>query len=805
MRTLWSVIVFISVAAPAAGVPVALATGGQPRCELVVKETADPDMAAAVADLEQYFTRITGAALPTTDQPTGEYPVILRVGSQWLDEATRTRISDLRYGEEAFILRVATDEILLAGTGPVGTRHGIYRLLRRWGCRWYFPGELGEVVPNNPDLAMASGERLEQPSFRLRRLWYAAWDDSYFPPNAKSEYHQWCLRNCWSDNLGFGGHSYYRIVPKEKYRQESPEYLALVHGQRAPVGNEKHDWQPCTSHPDVVQLAIDYTRDRLAKGHKVVSVSPNDGGVGSFCQCERCKAQGTISDRVTILANRVAEAIADEYPDRWVGFYAYSAALMPPSPGVEVHDNVVVFVARNGCHEIGEVDWLKSLFAEANARWKNEVLDPWSAKAKHLALRDYYGLKNWRDVAYDYSAFLDTDLPYLHEHGFIGVNAEALCNWVASGFTLYSGYQKLWDVNLSLKEERQRLYDDLFGPTSEHIVLAMNRMQQQSMEDRPLTDEDLAFCAQQLAAARAAAPDDLIRRRVDYVQGYYDYLAPFVRCWRDGPSGAQLRYRLGLGPAAEMRQAILAAQDSSAFAAKAMIKLHWLPAETSPEATNLHPLFPDEPVAFLADEAIYRARNMFIVWVDEGQALDFSIAGVRVGNNPGPTTHVILDPQGNIILGEPMDREDHQTVKLTDVPAGAYWIVIDPGSNAFQVEFRNRHAVLETGRIGVIMEFGGPKYFYVPEGTEHFILSVNAPGGSEVVDFAVRNPNEEVVLEKQAYFGHNEFTITVPEHHAGHVWSLDAGPHEDTEFVLSGVPPFLAQEPGRLLTTAPTR
>jgi len=780
---------------------VVLAADGRARCELVVREAEDDAFTAALVDLKKYFNRMTGAVPATSNQPTGKYAVILRIGSQWLDDATRARIAGLRYAEEAFILRVTPGEILLAGTGPVGTRHGIYRLLRRWGCRWYFPGELGQLIPNKTTLTMECGEWLIEPSFRLRRLWYAGYDDTYFPPNARAEYDDWARRNCRSGSLGFGGHSYYRFVPKEKYRQEKPEYLGLVHGRRAPLGNKKHDWQPCTSHPGVVQLAIDYADKFLDGGRKIVSISPNDGGTGSFCQCSRCAAQGTISDRVTILANRVAAAIAEKYPDRWVGFYGYSAALMPPN--VNVHDNVVVFICKNGSPEIGEIDWHRSLFDEVNARWKTEVLDPWSTKAKHLALRDYYFLNQWRDVAYDFSAILDRDLPYLHKRGFIGVNAEAYCNWVASGFTLYFAYQKLWDVNLSLKEERGRLYDDLFGPAGKHVVAAMNRMQQQSMRNKPLTDNDLRFCGRQLTAASQVADDELTRRRVDYVRGYYEYLAALIRCWRDGEQVGHLRYRFGLGPAAELRRVILTYQDSSAFAAKLLVRRNDLPNEASDEAVNVRPIYADRPVTPVADKGVYRARNMFAVWVAKGERLDFTVTGKRVGNNPGPTRYVILDPGGKLIKGS-FGREERRRVRLTNSPPGAHWIVIDPGSNAFTVTFRNRHAAVETGRVGVMGAFGGPKYFHVPTGTRQFVLTVNAPGGSEVVDFTVRDPDGQAVLEKRKYYGRQEFKIRVPDGHDGKVWSLEADPAEDAVFALSGVPPLLATEPGRLLTIAGT-
>ena len=781
-----------------AAAPVQLAKSGQSLCELVVRETDDKMCTAAIVDLRDYFKKITGAELPASQEVSGNCPVTLRVGSLWLDDGARARVAGSRYADEAFILSVRTDGILLGGLSPIGTRHGIYRLLREWGCRWYFPGKLGEVVAKAPHLAMRTSERLVAPSFRIRRLWYAAHDASFFPPDARGEFDEWCRRNSRSTTLGFAGHSYYRFVPREKHLAEHPEYLALVHGRRAPLGDRKHDWQPCTSHPDVVRLAVQYAREHLARGYRMVSVSPNDGGLGSFCQCQRCRAQGTISDGVVILANRVADAIADEYPARWVGFYAYSAAMMPPA--VELHDNVVVFIAKNGSREIGDVDWHKSLFADANARWKTRVLDPWSDKATHLALRDYYALRHWRDIAYDFSAILDADLPYLHERGLIGINAETFPNWVASGFTLYFGYQKLWNVTLSLEEERRHLYADLFGPVGKHVVAAMDRMQRQSMEATPLTDEDLQFCGDRLKAAIDAAPDDLVRRRVAYVRGYHEYLAPLVRCLREGELAAQIRYRFGLGPAAELRKAILDNHNSTAFWAKLFVRKAMVPNEDRSEATNLRPVSVDQPVAIEPDQAVYRGRNMFAAWVGEEGVLDFTLVGRRVGDYPGPGQYAILVPRGSITQGRPFARDARRRVKLNDIAAGPYWVLVDPGSNAFTISFRNNHAAVETGRIGVIGKFGGPKYFRVPGGTEEFSLTVHAPGGAEVVDFWIRDPDGRVVLEHYKSFGRRKFAVDVPAGQDGKTWSMNADPTQDAELALKGIPPFLATRPERLLT-----
>ena len=89
------------------------------------------------------------------------------------------------------------------------------------------------------------------------------------------------------------------------------EYVVCPHGQLIGIGN-----------PQAI----------------MVSVEPNDGG--GHCECDECKAVGTISDRVFLLANQVAEAVAARFPDKYVGLLAYAQHAEPPS--FELHPNVYV-------------------------------------------------------------------------------------------------------------------------------------------------------------------------------------------------------------------------------------------------------------------------------------------------------------------------------------------------------------------------------------------------------------------------------------------------------------------------------
>jgi hypothetical protein len=82
-------------------------------------------------------------------------------------------------------------------------------------------------------------------------------------------------------------------------------------------------------------------RDALAQLAKYpeqdsVSVDPSDG-LG-WCECDKCQAMGSVSDRALTLANEVAKAINKQHPGKYVGMYAYSAH---SPPNLRVHPQVI--------------------------------------------------------------------------------------------------------------------------------------------------------------------------------------------------------------------------------------------------------------------------------------------------------------------------------------------------------------------------------------------------------------------------------------------------------------------------------
>mgnify|MGYP002411673619 CR=1 FL=1 len=78
-----------------------------------------------------------------------------------------------KFGIDGHLIDVAQNKILLAGETPLASYYATVHLLEILGCRWYMPGELGEMVPKQKTLTMQVGVIEEVPDLWSRRLWYS--------------------------------------------------------------------------------------------------------------------------------------------------------------------------------------------------------------------------------------------------------------------------------------------------------------------------------------------------------------------------------------------------------------------------------------------------------------------------------------------------------------------------------------------------------------------------------------------------------------------------------------------------------
>lgn len=236
--------------------------------------------------------------------------------------------------------REVTDRgITLYAYTRLGLQNALYGLLDHWGCRWVMVGEMGECIPRVQQLAVPMGTVRFAPraNFAVAPCGSGTPYADFFERN-QGGYYNWLTAQ----------HYWFYALPPEKHFKEHPEWYSLIAGQRQPR-------QLCTSNPEVVAEMIRVAKAYLGGGKERVAFPMDPQDSADFCECANCRALDPpgrftsgipiVTDRVLHFVNAVANGIKDDFPDRYVGFYAYwshDAVPVREKPA----DNVVVGITR---------------------------------------------------------------------------------------------------------------------------------------------------------------------------------------------------------------------------------------------------------------------------------------------------------------------------------------------------------------------------------------------------------------------------------------------------------------------------
>jgi hypothetical protein len=418
-----------------------LADNGQAIHSIIVGSAASERTHKAAGDLAEYLGRIVGGKfeIKTGDGATG-----IAVGSY--KDFPNLQLENLFDSDDIsrrdeFLLRTHDEGIYLVGATDLAAQHAVWDFLYRLGYRQFFPTDTWEHVPQEPDLKIMLND-FEQPDFYDRNgPRAAAWGDNKL-------WRRWHDRNRITSSFIMNtGHSYNAIISRNKQAfNEHPEYLALVDGVRGGGQGDKF----CISNQNLRQLVVeDASKQIKAKpGTNSISMDPSDGS--DWCECEACAEMGSISDRVVLLSNEVAEAINGlGVGEKYVGIYAYNDHSPPPK--VNVHSKVIVNIATS---------YIKGGYLI------EELINSWSERSEILGIRDYYSTFVWdqglpRKGPGGNVDYLVEKIPYYYKQGIRFMNANSTDAWMAYGLGYYISARLLWDVDEA--EQIDKLIDDFLN------------------------------------------------------------------------------------------------------------------------------------------------------------------------------------------------------------------------------------------------------------------------------------------------------------------------------------------------------
>ncbi len=353
---------------------------GGSRYQIVVFNNASTSETTAARELQDYLFQISGAHLTITTDIDSRYKHIYVGYSSKI--AALTGKPKPKDDDESFTYCKVGHDLLIWGGRQRGTMYGVFTFLEReLGVHWLTPD--CTIVPKCNRWRLPKLSHSESPAISYRyNNYYTTHNQPNWSAHVKENMNG-PVTNVYGNMEGYlGCHTMGSMVPVSEFYETHPEYFSLREGKRL---SQKE--QLCLSNPEVLQLCkerlLQVMRDR--PGYRIYSLSQNDNN--NFCQCEHCtaieKLYGGHSGLILWFVNQVAEEVSKEFPDKFIGTFAYQYSRKPPK-GIKPRENVVIRLCDIECcfaHPFNSE-------CPQNELFMND-LRGWSAIAPHLFIWDY--------------------------------------------------------------------------------------------------------------------------------------------------------------------------------------------------------------------------------------------------------------------------------------------------------------------------------------------------------------------------------------------------------------------------------
>jgi len=506
----------------------------------------------AAEQLQRYVERVSGARLPIKTNRDVLQGNLIHVG--YNEYIRNLGINCDNLAAEGFLIKTFGNHLILLGKDDDGTQFAVYHFLEKHcGIRWFFPGELWEIVPKTGSIEVPElGERVE-PHFLLRDIGTGPSPYGSWPKDPAMQL--WAKANKLGGSVKFG--SGWGLDWEKEFGETHPEYFALRVGKRDLTAPHP---QLCTSNPDVLRVIVERMRRYLDENRDLSGVywSPEDAP--GFCECPNCQALDTgetytpnrppfpvldplsgtsMTNRVFTFANQLAEALEKTHAGKRVVTLAYWYYVEPPRK-LKLHRNVVVWYTMTCIgHWNGE---RQKLDFERLRRWvKAADNDP-----GNVMIYEYYINAAWPDMFRLIPPLIDISIKRLHREGVKLYFTQWVDGWAVGGLNYYVASKLLWDSSLNLEDVLQDFYVKAFGKAAKavekYFSLLIDVWKEVTLKGNLIHSERLLGpshlyeqlltvfkpgvledCRRYLEEAYALADDDLVRERLNFIRWGLEY------------------------------------------------------------------------------------------------------------------------------------------------------------------------------------------------------------------------------------------------------------------------------------------
>lgn len=416
----------------------------------------------AAAEIAKYVEMMSGGRPALAREPaeieaamTGTQPLIV-VGEKAFEMAPGLRQAvqaaakpNPHLRADAIVLRRAGRRLFVAGNSEFAHSLAAVELLRRWGVRWYMPGEFGECVPVEPDLAVGDIDWAYGSPFEVRDFWISWLGD---PTGA----------------VDFKRHN---MLGGRAGRPPSAHALG-----RYTKGLGKSALDFAITGEATAEYVARGVEPLFARGQNF-SLAMEDGlyqGRGERDQdllrlrWDKYFLRWSVTDAMLELYSGVLRNLRTRHPDSRskIGLLAYSNMTLPPVRDVELDRALFVDLAPIDIDPSHGIDDPRS---PARAEY-GEMMRRWAKVTKgRLTIYDYdQGMLVWRDLPNPSHMAFRHDVQHYRLAGILGVDTESRNALVTTFINLHLRAQLLWnpdvDVDALIEEFFVKFYGTAAGP-----------------------------------------------------------------------------------------------------------------------------------------------------------------------------------------------------------------------------------------------------------------------------------------------------------------------------------------------------
>jgi hypothetical protein len=462
-------VVLLSLGLGGKAMALTLTTDGKSDYVIVLAADAIPAEATAAKELQAHLQLVTGATLPIRTEaevPAGARQIVVGPNSRFKAAFPKIDLAALK--RDGIVLRTVGDNLYLAGGRPRGTLYAVYTFLEDTvGCRWWGSRPDEAFVPHKPTLTIPALTRTYVPQLQYREAFFRGAFDGVYAARSKCNGHFEHVSPDYGGHYTILGwcHTFYQLLPPEKYFAQHPEWYSDLGGKRVAEGA-----QLCLTNEE---MRKELTANALAWLRKdpqagMISIAQND--CGGACQCPDCRKiaeeEGSESGPLLRFVNAVAADIEKEFPDTLVETLAYTYTRTPPKL-VKPRPNVVVRLCTIECSYSQPL-----ATGPQNAKFKAD-LDGWAAVAPQLYIWDYVTDFACYLTPHPNLRVLAPNIRFFVNHKAIGLFEQGDAGCSCSDFPELRAWllaHLMWDPSLDDKALIAEFMRGYYGPAAEPLL-----------------------------------------------------------------------------------------------------------------------------------------------------------------------------------------------------------------------------------------------------------------------------------------------------------------------------------------------